>query len=236
MATNIQEILSKEGYNIEGMDNRNRSVKNINSVLKNSDIIIKVCKNGMKWTGSDNKPYNVKITLPSVGSARFYFKSIDPSGILTVLGKFLRMDEVKEKLYSETEEPCTCGKCEGAGVIPAFYFYADGVCFDCMGLGIVSNLMIKNVQDKAKRELSGWPFINKFRVTANYAEKFPIGVERIKAIDFIGHETAEEWLSKKDGIFYIHQPICMGNGWFAIPESEFSKFAIEYNKKTNKSL
>jgi hypothetical protein len=31
---------------------------------------------------------------------------------------------------------CSCGKCSGKGVIPAFHYYANGICFDCGGSGI----------------------------------------------------------------------------------------------------
>jgi len=31
---------------------------------------------------------------------------------------------------------CSCSKCNGKGVIPAFAYYANGICFDCGGSGI----------------------------------------------------------------------------------------------------
>lgn len=31
---------------------------------------------------------------------------------------------------------CSCGKCNGDGIIPAFAYYANGVCFDCGGSGV----------------------------------------------------------------------------------------------------
>ena len=31
---------------------------------------------------------------------------------------------------------CSCGKCNGLGIIPAFSYYANGICFDCGGSGI----------------------------------------------------------------------------------------------------
>ena len=31
---------------------------------------------------------------------------------------------------------CSCGKCHGLGIIPAFSYYANGICFDCGGSGI----------------------------------------------------------------------------------------------------
>jgi hypothetical protein len=31
---------------------------------------------------------------------------------------------------------CSCGKCNGVGIIPSFSYYAEGICFDCGGSGI----------------------------------------------------------------------------------------------------
>lgn len=36
---------------------------------------------------------------------------------------------------------CSCGKCHGRGVIPAFSYYANGICFDCGGSGINRNTL-----------------------------------------------------------------------------------------------
>jgi len=34
---------------------------------------------------------------------------------------------------------CSCGKCDGVGIIPSFSYYANGICFDCGGSGINRN-------------------------------------------------------------------------------------------------
>ena len=31
---------------------------------------------------------------------------------------------------------CSCGKCNGVGIIPSFAYYANGICFDCGGSGV----------------------------------------------------------------------------------------------------
>ena len=236
----IQEILSKEGYSIEGLSNRKRSVRNINSVLKNSDVTIAVCEKGKVWN-IENVKFNIKISLPGTATSRFYVKELNqhtdiPFTILKLLAKFLRRDVVKAKIYSETEVPCKCMKCDGAGVIPAFYYYADGVCFDCMGVGVYGKLIVQNVQDRAKRELKGRPYLQKFFVSANYQEVFPKDVENIKAIAFVGHPTAEQFLGTKEDMFYIHQPVCQSNSWYAVPSNEFDKFKTEYNKFFNSNI
>lgn len=38
---------------------------------------------------------------------------------------------------------CKCDKCKGKGIIPAFMYYCEGVCFDCMGLGYGKQGLIK---------------------------------------------------------------------------------------------
>ena len=48
---------------------------------------------------------------------------------------------------------CSCNKCNGTGNIPAFAHYANGICFDCGGVGIdrfVLKSMINNSLSLAK--------------------------------------------------------------------------------------
>jgi hypothetical protein len=48
---------------------------------------------------------------------------------------------------------CSCNKCNGTGNIPAFAHYANGICFDCGGVGIDRNVlksMINNSLSLAK--------------------------------------------------------------------------------------
>jgi hypothetical protein len=45
-------------------------------------------------------------------------------------------------LKSQLVEVSHCSKCGGSGIIPEFMHYADGVCFECLGIGkwmVVSN-------------------------------------------------------------------------------------------------
>jgi hypothetical protein len=48
----------------------------------------------------------------------------------SVLGKY-----IGKMIKDELVEVCTCGKCGGSGFLPEFAYYADGVCFDCLGIG-----------------------------------------------------------------------------------------------------
>lgn len=66
--------------------------------------------------------------------------SISISEIQTRVAQLLTIiredkDFFAPKLFAEKGD-CSCGKCNGAGIIPAFSYYANGICFDCCGSGI----------------------------------------------------------------------------------------------------
>lgn len=46
------------------------------------------------------------------------------------LGKYIGL-----LIKDEMVDVCTCEKCGGNGFLPQFAYYADGVCFDCLGIG-----------------------------------------------------------------------------------------------------
>ena len=65
---------------------------------------------------------------------------IDISEIQTRVAQLLTIiredkDFFAPKLFAAKGD-CSCGKCNGVGIIPAFYYYANGICFDCGGSGI----------------------------------------------------------------------------------------------------
>lgn len=45
-------------------------------------------------------------------------------------------DFMKSNGIFELKGECSCGKCNGLGIIPAFAYYAEGICFDCGGSGV----------------------------------------------------------------------------------------------------
>ncbi len=230
----IQEILKASGYTCT-QDNRANAVRSINSVLKNSKITIEICETGKIWVKENGFKFNIMFSLKGVLYSRYKTNSFEPYNILKLLAAFLKDQRVKDSIYSEVETPCKCHKCEGTGFLSQFAYYADGVCFDCMGCGITGKLVVKNVQNKAKREESGFHFVRKFAVSGSYAEAFPKGVENIQAVSHYNHPTAITYLGRKDDFFYIHAPICQRNDWYAIPVSDFEKFATEWNKFNNAS-
>jgi len=230
----IQEILIAAGFTCK-QDNRTNAVRSINSVLKNSKVTIQICETGRVWVAKNGFKYNILFSLPGVLYTRYKTNNFDTYNILKLLAAFLKDQRVKDSIYSEVETPCPCGKCSGTGFLPEFAYYADGVCFDCMGCGITGKLVVKNVQGKKEREKQGHPYIRTFYISGSYVELFPEGVENLQAVSHYNHATAITYLGKKDDYFYIHAPIRQRNDWYKIPASEFSKFASEWNKVNNSS-
>lgn len=49
-------------------------------------------------------------------------------------------DFLASNMFAQRGE-CSCSKCHGRGIIPAFMHYAEGICFDCGGSGIDRNTL-----------------------------------------------------------------------------------------------
>lgn len=58
-------------------------------------------------------------------------------------------DFLKPQIFAKYGE-CSCGKCNGLGIIPAFSYYANGICFDCGGSGIDRNILKSYIQESIK--------------------------------------------------------------------------------------
>jgi hypothetical protein len=226
----IQEILNQAGYDNK-FTNRQRNIRSINSVLANTEIKLFIATKGKCKVGNDGFKYNVRLQLQTteteVASTRLLVSSVTEDNcteILKALGKFLQRDNVKNKITSYVTTPHKCAKCEGKGHIPAFDWYANGICFDCLGLGIVGVLSVEV-------ELKGVKYLKQFMNVEGrgFIQSFPQGVQPIKSLKWANTESAEMFLGQKDNNFYIYQPVCMSNTWYTIPASEFEKFKLDYN-------
>jgi hypothetical protein len=66
--------------------------------------------------------------------------SISISDIQTRVAQLLTIIREDKDFFAPTlfaaKGDCSCGKCNGVGIIPAFSYYANGICFDCGGSGI----------------------------------------------------------------------------------------------------
>jgi hypothetical protein len=146
----LQELFKNSGHYVN-FDNRNKAVKSINNVLKNSQIKILLVKKGFIRTTKSGYNFNLKITLNNLAT-RSKINNIKPYDILNILAKFLKREDVSKIVHSVVTTPYSCPKCDGTGFIPQFSHYAQGVCFDCMGIGVVGNLSVKDIRKQEEIE------------------------------------------------------------------------------------
>ena len=148
---NIIEIFKNAGYDVSDMSNKQKSIQNINKVLANDKISIKVCSKGRIWTSQKSgKKFNAYVS--GYGKqASTYNKDLSPMDILQILGIFLKDTIVRDNLKLNLSTPYKCHKCDGKGIIPSFSWYADGVCFACMGAGMVGNYNLSKIAKELPR-------------------------------------------------------------------------------------
>jgi len=236
----VKEIFEAQGHKYD-KDGRNRTHRSLQALLDSGLVTFAVCESKKVWTNSNGFKFNVRVSLKKPDGMFYcqYFKTkitnIDGYDVLKLIGQTLQKDEVKSFMKSSVDIDSTCHKCNGQGIIPQFHYYCNGICFDCYGLGYNSKHRHTVEVEKSAKKLTGRNFIQSFYVSDSYAN-FPVGVENIKAINFIGHETAETFLAKKDDMYYIHQPVCKANSWYCIPVNAFEQFKIEYKKVTKIEL
>lgn len=53
---------------------------------------------------------------------------------------------MQEQIFAKYGK-CSCNKCNGAGIIPQFMYYANGICFDCGGVGVDRNTLKMHIQE-----------------------------------------------------------------------------------------
>jgi len=53
---------------------------------------------------------------------------------------------MQEEIFAKYGK-CSCGKCNGQGIIPQFMWYANGVCFDCGGIGVNKSVLKMYIQE-----------------------------------------------------------------------------------------
>ena len=76
---------------------------------------------------------------------------VDIEGLQLHIAKLISIirgkgDFMKPEIFAKHGE-CSCAKCNGNGIIPAFAYYANGVCFDCGGSGIDRNTLKRFISE-----------------------------------------------------------------------------------------
>ena len=55
-------------------------------------------------------------------------------------------DFLKSSIFAKYGE-CSCSKCSGNGIIPAFMWYANGICFECGGSGVNNAVLRRYISE-----------------------------------------------------------------------------------------
>ena len=149
----IQEILKASNHNFN-YDNRNRATKQLNNLLSETSIEVRIAKKGFIFETKRGTKWNVKISGYGFKGLYRLPNNVDftPLDILTKVGRFLQSETLQKIIKADVTLPCSCSRCNGAGVLSQFYYYAEGVCFDCMGSGMVSNKTSVELNKKMNTE------------------------------------------------------------------------------------
>lgn len=134
-------------------DNRNYYVKSLNKLINAGILKLDIIKKGFYKTRKDGTKYDLKVSICGWNRIRHCSgnNSIhpDPSDVLLMVARLLQNENVKTKLNAMIQTPGSCSKCKGSGVIPYFMYYANGICFDCGGIGSdFVKLKVENVKLK----------------------------------------------------------------------------------------
>lgn len=221
----LQQLFTKAEREVN-FDNRSYFCKSVNTVLKTVECKILIAPEGKVWRMKNDTFVNVKVKGYGKVFSLDAGKVITPRDVLRVVASFLQNEVVREKINANITTPHTCGKCEGKGHIPSFAHVCEGVCFDCGGIGKVGSL---TVGFKPKK-LTDIQFIRQYvnKGGTGGFESMPKEVKRIKAIQNINHPTATWWVGRLGDVYYIYQPVCMGNTFYTIPKGELNDFATRY--------
>jgi len=113
-----------------------------------------------------------------------------------------------------------CSKCNGTGFIGGFSHISEGVCFDCMGSGVLA----KGKKHTVKYAVS---YVRQFLQDGYFN-----GIDKVevKKIENKYHKTAVTMLMEDSNFYYIGQPICGGSTWFKFPKEVYSDFVGFYKK------
>lgn len=138
--------------NYKKINLRNYEVAKLNKILHDNIFVIELSTKKLvgRFTNKEGitKDYNLRISAYGrsyyklISTSKYSFRdNISIRHILYFISEIITKPEIKEihisRLKAELEVPKPCGKCVGQGYIYGYSHYADGVCFDCYGSGII---------------------------------------------------------------------------------------------------
>jgi hypothetical protein len=167
MKNYIIELANEAGYKNEG-NNRQRVIKNLNLLIDAGVLRIKFIDADKYNNKDDGRSFwfmandgfkrctNYKFELyGKFFNGHFVAKKTNThlnldKMMLHIVRKLAsvktEIDFMKETIYAKHGN-CSCSKCDGQGIIPAFSYYANGVCFDCGGMGINRSVLSTYIQE-----------------------------------------------------------------------------------------
>lgn len=138
----VNQLFENSGRATQG-DNRNYFVKALNKVLQDGFITIEVVQKGKVWTNprhlnKDGTLREFNIIIKGYGYIRrVYLRDFSAKDLLKQVGEFIQDPRIAEmhikSISVEFNEVCQCERCNGMGIIPQFYYYCSGICFECYG-------------------------------------------------------------------------------------------------------
>lgn len=135
MENKIKELLKAAGRK-HYYTNRSFYCKAANAALATGLVKVEICEEGKMWRNQKNETYNLKVSGGGYVRIAHVRGTIGPGDILHNIGVLLTNENVKAVIKSDVHmRSGHCRKCQGAGIIPQFYYYCSGICFDCGGTG-----------------------------------------------------------------------------------------------------
>ena len=143
----LQNLFREKNYRVD-FDNRKRAVRELNTLFERGIIKVLLAPYGRHFTSKrDGKKYVARIVVGDYQRRILGQDSrlVKPYNILVAVGLLLQDKKVSESIFENFEitNQSTCSKCDGNGVIPKFTWFANGVCFDCLGSGVKGVTTIK---------------------------------------------------------------------------------------------
>jgi len=141
---NLVNKLFTAAHRPEQGDNRAFIVKTLNKVLADGIVDVQISEKGKVWTNKNHIDSNgnmieFNIQIKAYGWTRRVYVShwISADDVLKNVGKLLQNPNVSDKHTTSIQlsglEVCECPRCNGKGIIPAFHYYCQGICFECYG-------------------------------------------------------------------------------------------------------
>jgi hypothetical protein len=140
---NFNEILKDAGY-ASCFDKRNKKYNAINHAIENGFEVF-IVEKGFVNTLKNGKKYNLKVKFAKDGkfcqkTSTITTNSHYEDAFLEYALEFVIYLNNTQKDFIQTyikqTADCTCDKCNGTGYLPQFHYFADGICFQCMGVGV----------------------------------------------------------------------------------------------------